>query len=250
MTSVVNLWNSRERALTNLQEEYPEVLNVVNGLFVLVDDCGNSLFKVDSAFGRVTALTVAKSRNLAHGCYSLALDSLAQESGALVRPLIETIELLKYFRLNPSRAVGAIESGLPKAGKIAQLIASEHKGLREYLNEHSSHFSLSPQATRHLLDFTSLENSLQLRMQQAFCLQVVVTNLHTLYSVLSLIGIEAVRCTQVADWRKCRDLAERMEDLKDRGQAVFGDAICRIKEEEGLRRETVEVGQHLANQDN
>ena len=193
MTATSSLWHSREHALISLKEEYPEAINVLGELFSVVDDCGTSLFEIDSAFSRVTAITVAKSRNLAHGCYSLALDSLAQESGALVRPLIETIELLKYFRLKPSRAMEAIEGKLPKAGKIAQLIGSEHKGFR---------------------------------------LQVVATNLHTLYSVLSLVGIEAVRCTQAAECENKFDLAERMEDLKYRGQAVFDEATGRIKKQE------------------
>jgi hypothetical protein len=137
MASPVSLWNSRERALAILQEEYPEVLDVMNSLFMHVDECGDSLFKVDSAFGRVTAITVAKSRNLAQGCYSLALDSLAQESGALVRPLVETLELLTYFRLDPKRAMEATERDLPKAGQIAKRIGSEHKSLRGYLNDWS-----------------------------------------------------------------------------------------------------------------
>ncbi|MEP6879766.1 MAG: hypothetical protein ABI865_13055 [Nitrosospira sp.] len=231
MTATSSLWHSREHALISLKEEYPEAINVLGELFSVVDDCGTSLFEIDSAFSRVTAITVAKSRNLAHGCYSLALDSLAQESGALVRPLIETIELLKYFRLKPSRAMEAIEGKLPKAGKIAQLIGSEHKGLREYLNDYSSHISLSRHATRHLLDFKSID-SIQLRMQQGFRLQVVATNLHTLYSVLSLVGIEAVRCTQAAECENKFDLAERMEDLKYRGQAVFDEATGRIKKQE------------------
>lgn len=202
MISAVSLWNSRERALTNLQQQYPEVLNVVNSLFVFVNDCGNSLFKIDSAFSRVTALTVAKSRNLALGCYSLALDSLAQESGALVRPLIETLEVLTYFRLDPSRATEAIERGLPKAGQIAHLIGSEHRDLRGYLNDHASHFSLRHEAVRHLLDFRSSETTVGLRMQQSFLLPVVMTNLHVLYSIFTLVGIEAARCALAAD---CED---------------------------------------------
>lgn len=193
MTLAVNLWDSRERALTNLSEEYSEVVDVIQSLFVYVDDCGNSLFDVDSAFGRVTAITLAKSRNLALACYSLALDSLAQESGALVRPLVETLELLKYFRLDPKRAMEATERELPKAGEIARLIGSEHKSLREYLNVHSSHFSLSQHATRHILEFRSSDSTIALRMQQSFLLPVVMKNLHVLYSIFALTGIEATR---------------------------------------------------------
>lgn len=228
MTSVVNLWNSRGLALTNLQEEHQEVLKVMSSLFVFVEDCGNSLFKVDSAFGRVTAITVAKSRNLALGCYSLALDSLAQESGALMRPLIETLEILKYFRLDPKRAMEATERELPKAGEIARLIGSEHKSLRGYLNDHASHFSLKHQAIRHLLDFRSSETTVVLRMQQSFLLPVVMENLYVLYSIFALTGIEATRCALVAECEEKVELAARMEDLRHCGMAVFEAAISRI----------------------
>ncbi|WP_143084362.1 hypothetical protein [Nitrosospira briensis] len=228
MTSIVNLWNSRERALTTLQEEYPEVLDVMNDLFLFVGECGNSLFKVDSAFGRVTAITVAKSRNLALGCYSLTLDSLAQESGALVRLLIETLEILKYFRLDPKRAMEATERELPKAGEIARLIGSEHKSLRGYLNDHASHFSLKQQAIRHLLDFRSSETTVVLRMQQSFLLPVVMENLYVLYSIVALIGIEATGCVLAAECEEKVEFATRMEYLRNHGTAVFEEAISRI----------------------
>jgi len=48
--------------------------------------------------GRVCAAVTMKGRNLALGCYSLALDGLAQESGAILRPCSKSIELLEYLR--------------------------------------------------------------------------------------------------------------------------------------------------------
>ena len=81
MTPADSLWHSREHALISLKEECPEVINVLGELFSVVDDCGTSLFGIDSAFSRVTAITVAKSRNLAHGCYSLALDTWHRRVG-------------------------------------------------------------------------------------------------------------------------------------------------------------------------
>jgi hypothetical protein len=228
VTSAFNLWISREHALAILQAEYPEVLDVMNSLFVHVDDCGNSLFKVDSAFGRVTAITVAKSRNLALGCYSLALDSLAQESGALVRPLVETLEILKYFRLDPKRAAVATQRELPKAGEIAMRIGSEHKSLRGYLNDHASHFSFNPAAIHHLLDFRSSETTVGLRMQQDFLLPVLMENLYTLYGFFALIGMEATKCVQRAECQDKLELSKRMEDLRYHGVGVFEEAIGRI----------------------
>ena len=133
----------------------------------------------------------------------------------------------------PHRVDEAIQDGPPKAGRIAQLIGGEHKRLREYFNEFASHLSLSPQALRHLLDLSS-DSFAELRMHQPFRLAVALVNLQVLYSFLSLIGIEAVRCMQVAECAKNVHLAKRMEDLKYRGQAVFNEVICRIKKEENI----------------
>jgi hypothetical protein len=46
-------------------------------------------------------VTLVKAKNLALGSYSLVLDGLGQEAGALMRPMIEYAELLAYFRLHP-----------------------------------------------------------------------------------------------------------------------------------------------------
>jgi hypothetical protein len=59
------------------------------------------------------------------GVYSLMLDGLGQEAGALLRPLIETLELLVYLRLEPARIDQAIEEKLPSAGQIAKKIEGE-----------------------------------------------------------------------------------------------------------------------------
>lgn len=220
-----NLWHSREQASAALAETAPEALAVLSEFFGLLDECAEALNGVDSPFSRVTALMVVKARNLALGCYSLTLDSLAQESGALFRPLIEACELLTYFRLDPSRAEEAIEAGLPKAGEVAKRINGRFRDLRNHLNAYASHLSLSPEALRHLLNPRSLE----LQLQQAFRIPVVMTNLHTLFAVLCFAGTAAVNCVTVAGNEVQHGLADRMEDLKTRGLLVFEEAIRAAK---------------------
>ena len=220
-----NLWRSREQASAALAEEPLEVLAVLTEFFGLVDECAEALQGVDSPFGRVTALMVVKARNLALGCYSLTLDSLAQEGGALFRPLIEALEVLTYFRLDPGRVDEAIDAGLPKAGEIAKRINGSFKEMREYLNAHASHLSLAPEALGHLLNLQSQE----MQMQQAFRVSVVLRNLQTLFAVFCLVGMEAVTCVTVARNEVPHGLANRVEDLRMRGLLVFEEAIRRAK---------------------
>jgi hypothetical protein len=220
-----DLWQSREQALTALADNAPEVLAVLNDLFALIDDCAEALHRVDSPFGRVTALMVVKARNLAQGCYSLTLDSLAQEGGALFRPLVEAIELLTYFRLDPSRVEKALGVGLPKAGEVAKRIDGRFKELRGYLNAHASHLSLAPEALRHLLDL----NLQEVHIKQTFRLPVVLRNLQTLFATFLLLGVEAVNCVTVARNEVQHNLADRIETLKAHGLPVFEEAIRKAK---------------------
>jgi hypothetical protein len=106
-------------------------------------------------------MTLVKARNYALGLYSLSLDGLGQEAGALLRPLVEAYEVLVYFRLDPSRASKATDDKLPSAGEIAKAISGRFKDLREYLNENASHFAFSPQSMTHLIDFRTLNWNVQ-----------------------------------------------------------------------------------------
>lgn len=68
------------------------------------------------SYARVCGLTLLKAKHLALGAYSLILDGLGQEAGALLRPFIEYTELLTYFRKFPSKVDAAIKGKLPSAG--------------------------------------------------------------------------------------------------------------------------------------
>jgi hypothetical protein len=194
---------------------------VLDDLFILVDDCVTALAAVDSTFGRVAGLYLAKARNLALGCYSLSLDSLAQEGGALFRPLFEAYELLTYFRLEPSRIDEVLENRLPSAGNIAKRIDGEY--------HHASHLSLGPESMRHLVDPQSGEPGLMIVTRQPFRLRIALVNLQTLFAVFALVGTEGVNCALFGGSPLQSELADRMVELKCRGLAAFDEAIGHLQ---------------------
>jgi len=65
--------------------------------------------------------------------------------------MIEALELIIYFREDPLRIEEAVQGKLPPAGVIAKKIQGRLKRLREYLNEHASHFSLTLPSVVHLV---------------------------------------------------------------------------------------------------
>jgi hypothetical protein len=138
---------------------------------------------------RIGALTLAKSCHFLLGCFSLALDGLSQESGALLRPLIETYELLIYIRLDPTRVDEVTEERLPSAGNIAKKISGNFKGLREHLNEHASHFRYKVASVKHLVDFKS---EALINPFPSHDISVLKRNLNTLNAIQTILLLEIV----------------------------------------------------------
>ena len=150
----MDLWLARADSQRALTAALKPLADLLNETFGMIDECATRLDDLQTPFGRVSALVMIKGRNLALGCYSLSLDALAQEGGALFRPLIETVELLTYFRADPSRVNEALEDRLPKAGEIAKRIGGGLKDLRTHLNSHASHLSVSEHSMLHLIDLS------------------------------------------------------------------------------------------------
>jgi len=214
-------WDTRRQAEAALSGELKPFADIFAETFAAVDQCIVRLESLDNPFGRVCALVLIKARNLGLGCYSLCLDALAQEGGALFRPLIECLELLTYFRLHPSRINEALEDRLPKAGIISQRIEGQFKGLRDYLNSHASHLSLSPEATMHLVDFKAG----RLRPVQTHSAAVLRQNLVTLLAVLIWLAIEAANGASVGAGVVDDALGDSLEDIKRRAFLRFDGAI-------------------------
>ncbi|MGO9009177.1 MAG: hypothetical protein ACLQPN_03670 [Bryobacteraceae bacterium] len=165
--------------------------SLLEGAFARVDEAveyfERFLLTAPAPAGRVCAVTVIKGRNLALGCYGLALDGLAQESGALLRPLLETIELLTYLRAAPGAVHKALYGKLPKAGKRAAEIGSPFQELRENLNVHASHLGFGADSMRHLLDIPAG----RFRVVQPFNKAVLEQNMATLFVFTAILAREA-----------------------------------------------------------
>lgn len=103
-------------------------------------------------FSRVCSVATAKGHRLLLGIYELNLSGLAQEGGALLRPLLEIIEQLIYFSQEPRRVYEVVNHNLPTAGRIAKEIKGKFKDLRGYLNKSASHFNYTEESVLHMID--------------------------------------------------------------------------------------------------
>lgn len=160
-------------------------------LFVLIDRCIDAYESSAQAstYARMCGLTLVKAKNLAIGAYSLILDGLGQEAGALIRPFIEYIELLTYFRRFPDKAEAAARGdALPSAGDRAKAISGIYGEFREHLNRHASHSSYSSYSLSHLLD----GEDRRLRKLQRMVPKVLERNVRDLCVQVYLLLHEAI----------------------------------------------------------
>jgi hypothetical protein len=220
---LTGLWDSRDEALVVLAEVAPGPLAALEESFSLVDDCAVALYDRKSMWGTVTSVLVVKGRNLAQGLYSLSLDSLAQEGGALLRPLIEVVELLEYLAQDPSRVDSVLDSK-PSAGTIAKCIGGSFKPVRDYLNAEASHASFGVDALRHCVEIRD-DQPPTLQMQQVFRRTVALRNLHVLFGVVGWLAAEAITCLVIATGEDQPVLAARLEGLRSSGFDEFDSAL-------------------------
>jgi hypothetical protein len=202
-----------------LAKKLKEHGKIIECTFLVIDECID-LFNAKASndtYHRICGLVLAKARNYALGTYGLILDGLAQESGALVRPLIECHELLTYFRLDPARVNEAISGTLPSAGKRAKLIKGFYKNIREHLNSHSSHISFSYHALNHLLD----KPEMTIRKEQPPLPKVLYKNMGTFFLQMVLLTTEAINCLQTAEMGSAERQADAIENLKSMGMILF-----------------------------
>jgi hypothetical protein len=213
----MNLWQARERSLEWLSNELVKQKALVDQGFELLDECISLLKQYNEKpedelkgrFAKVVNLTLAKARNLLLGSYSMMLDALAQQAGALLRLLMETHELLIYFRLDPTRADQAIDGNLPKSGEIAKEIKGEYQDLRGYLNTRASHLNLSYESVRYLLDYQTFE----IKAVQTHSVDVFNKNITTLNVIQVLVIAEAIRCLNAIGYTP-NSLLDEFEDWR------------------------------------
>ena len=215
----MDLWGTRKESLATLERELSQESNIIQEIFQLQDKC--ILFLVNSSkassFTGICGLVLIKSRNLALACYSLALDGLAQESGALLRPLIETLELLTYFKNDPARAEEAINGKLPKAGVIAKKNQGGFKKLRDYLNTHASHFGFTYESMQHLIDSKTGE----VKQIQPHNIKVLRMNMGMLFLFQAFVVSEAINCLINMEITDANRIADSFEECKKMGLGIF-----------------------------
>jgi hypothetical protein len=213
----MNLWQARERSLEWLSNELVKQKSLVDQGFELLDECISLLKQynekpedeLNGRFAKVVNLTLAKARTLLLGSYSMMLDALAQQAGALLRVLMEAHELLIYFRLDPTRADQAIDGNLPKSAEISKEIKGEYQDLRGYLNTRASHLNLSYESVRHLLDYQTFE----IKAVQTHSVDIFNKNITTLNVIQVLVIAEAIRCLNAIGYTP-NSLIDEFEDWR------------------------------------
>lgn len=148
----MNIWYPREASQALLDGPLAKERDLLAALLAMIRDQVGALERVESSLPRAAAAILGKAHRLSIGLYSLQLDALGQEAGALLRPLQEVSEVLAYLSDEPSRVVEVEEDRLPKAGIIAKRNASNLKPLRDHLSTHASHFAITSDAMGHYLD--------------------------------------------------------------------------------------------------
>ena len=219
----MNIWSTREQSLAWLGNELLQESKVVQegfdhlGMFVelfqhIGDKEGESQV---GQFCRICIVTLAKFNRLILGCYSLMLDALAQESGALLRPLIETYELLVYFRQDISRINELLEDRLPSAGVIGKRITGDYQNLREHLNDNASHFSYKIGSVQPLFS-----EDAKIKLMPTPNLEVLRINLQLLNTFQVFVLIESVNCLFAIGY-DANSRADEIEKWRDNCVKMF-----------------------------
>ncbi|MDG2518088.1 hypothetical protein [Lysobacter soli] len=213
------LWRARAQALTHLSRDRPEYAKIVEDLFALVDECIDAYERGarNSQYARVCGLTTLKAKNLGLGAYSLILDGLGQEAGALLRPFIEYTELLTYFKRYPDK-VGEAENGsLPPAGARAKAIGGIYRELREHLNAHASHSSYSKYSLSHLFE----RGSSRFKKLQHADPTVLERNVRDFAIQLYLLVHEATLGLEPLSMTDLRSIGGKADTVHERLTAIF-----------------------------
>lgn len=214
----MNLWQTLDTSRAALGGPLAAEAAILADTFAALDDGIGELSAIASELASVTSVLGVKGRNLALACYTLILSGLAQESGALLRPLVETIEQITYVRLDEQRLDEVRNGTLPTAGLIAQAIDSPHHKLRTYLNKNASHIGEGEYTFRHLI-----EKDGSLLLVQPYREQNVRVNLGTLFAVALLVAFEIANCVVAATGRRpSTSLVDRLERCQRTGPAIFG----------------------------
>jgi len=192
-----NYFNTKRTSEEYFFKEMSTEKELLEELMAIVDKCidlfeakaGNS-----NGYHLICGISLIKARNYFLICLSSALDGLAQEGGALLRPMLEYIELLQYFQEDSARVKQAQEDKLPNAGKRAKMINSSFQDLRKYLNEEASHSSFKENSIGHVVT-----NSDNLLKNQNFSEKNLSTNIQFILIFLYYMAAVSVNCLNIQE---------------------------------------------------
>ncbi|MCV2349493.1 hypothetical protein [Paucibacter sp. Y2R2-4] len=209
---------NRELALSHLSTQHPSRLRVVSQTFEQIDGCLGAFERHSPAGPFATACGVAlvKGKNFAVCSFGLIADGYGQESGVLLRLLVEHIELLNYLEKFPDEAGRALENKLPTAGARAMRINGKFKFLRDFLNENSSHGSFSDHSVGHVRNRDGSINKRPNFGATTFDANFRLTAVFTIFLLRA-----AVECIRPVDGPSFDDHAKLFDKLIGRARDVF-----------------------------
>lgn len=222
----MDLFQCRTRALGEIETNFRTEAGFIERAFSLLDSCLADLASRfnDSALSRAAGLTAAKGRMLAQGCYTLMLDGLAQEAGALLRPLLEAVEFLTYLHADSRAQKEFTDDKLPSPGEIARRIGGKLQFLREHLNQHASHLSFSFHSLRHIV---KIGDRIEFDTCPQFHAESFRHNLRMLFLFMSFLLSATVTCIAKDNnvQLEAEPLAIATAECIDGGRSVFGLAV-------------------------
>lgn len=178
---------SRQKNISIVKTQYEGYYNILNELFEIGHNICDGL-NLEETYIRILGIVYTKGLVISKSIYSLIIDGYGQESGALLRSLLEIIELIKYIREDETRINEIIENKLPTAGKIAQIVNGNFFELRKYLNDNASHFNLTYYSVSHVIDI----NDNKLKPKQRVSEKTLINNITTVISFLFFLCREIV----------------------------------------------------------
>ncbi len=186
----MSVFNTRIKAQFELDGKLRSIASILEEGFVCLDDLILRLSKTETDFNLVCSISLLKAKKFLLSIYSLSLDGLSQEAGAILRPLLGTIEKLAYFRTDDLHVQQALQNKLPSEGKIAKKIGGSFQDLRDYLSEYSSHSNFDPESLKHLINL----GTSKLILNQPYIESVFRKNIEMVFSFLIYTLQEGYKC--------------------------------------------------------
>ena len=215
----MELWRTRNESLELLDCEFLQQKFILDQCFRLIEHCID-IFEdraKDSKSHHVYGITLLKAKNYALASYGMILDGLGQEAGSVMRPMIEYLELLKYFRLFPGDVELALVGKLPNPGTRAKKINGMHHKIRQHFNNYSSHGSYDEHAIKHLFK----QDCIKLKKIQPLNKDTLFKNLGYLFAELYILLYEAILCINHLNESITEDLADFIDTLHLEGMKAF-----------------------------